>query len=246
MRSHLLEGKVRHRRTRPAAYELEHDVFYFALDLSELDEVARRFALVSRNRPNVFSFRDRDHLVQPAVDVQASVLEHLRAAGVDPEGWRVTLITNLRTFGYVFNPASFYLCRNLEGELEIVIVEVHNTHGERHLYTLRPRVTPAAHVASMDKLFYVSPFIGMSAQYTVRVQDRPETLRIVIDESADGAPLLQASVVLRRLPLSNRSLARMLVRHPFVPQKTIGLIHLHALRLWRSGFRFHRHSEAVR
>ena len=85
-----------------------------------------------------------------------------------PPAWTRTAgasrsIANLRTFGYVFNPASFYLCRNPEGELEIVIVEVHNTHGERHLYTLRPRATPAAHVASMDKTFYVSPFIGMSA-----------------------------------------------------------------------------------
>ena len=33
MRSHLLEGKVRHRRVRPIQYALEHDVYYFALDL---------------------------------------------------------------------------------------------------------------------------------------------------------------------------------------------------------------------
>ena len=175
MRSHLLEGKVRHRRTRPAVYELEHDVFYFALDLAEIDDVARRFRLVSRNRPNVFSFRDR----RPFRAAGG------RRAGGGPgppprrrawtrDGWRITLIASLRTFGYVFNPASFYLCRNPEGELEVVIVEVHNTHGERHLYTLRPQATPAAHVASMDKAFYVSPFIGMSAQYTVRVQDRPD------------------------------------------------------------------------
>ena len=31
---------VRHRRTQPFTYQLEHDVFYFALDLAELDEVA--------------------------------------------------------------------------------------------------------------------------------------------------------------------------------------------------------------
>ena len=37
MRSHLLEGKVRHRRSSPVEYALEHDVYYFALDLSELD-----------------------------------------------------------------------------------------------------------------------------------------------------------------------------------------------------------------
>ena len=66
-----------------------------------------------------------------------AVREHLRAEGVEPDGWRITLITNLRVFGYVFNPASFYLCRDASGELRIVIVEVHNTHHERHLYTLR-------------------------------------------------------------------------------------------------------------
>ena len=70
----------------------------------------------------------------------AAVHDHLRAAGEDPAGWQVTLVTNPRVFGYVFNPASFYLCRDPAGSLRIVIVEVHNTHGERHLYTLRPRV----------------------------------------------------------------------------------------------------------
>ena len=37
-RSHLLRGVVRHRRTQPMPYELEHDVFYLALDLDEIDE----------------------------------------------------------------------------------------------------------------------------------------------------------------------------------------------------------------
>ena len=33
MNSHLLEGKVTHRRTRPFMYRLDHAVFYVALDL---------------------------------------------------------------------------------------------------------------------------------------------------------------------------------------------------------------------
>ena len=40
MKSHLLDGVVRHRRVRPFVYALEHGVYYFALDLDELDEVA--------------------------------------------------------------------------------------------------------------------------------------------------------------------------------------------------------------
>lgn len=246
MNSHLLEGKVTHRRTRPFTYRLDHAVFYVALDLGELDEAARTLRLVSRNRRNVLSFRDGDHLDPPAVDLAARIGQHLRDDGVEPDGWQVTLVTSLRVFGYVFNPASFYLCHNAVGELRVVIVEVHNTHCERHLYTLRTERRGAWHVASMAKAFYVSPFIEMEGRYAVRVRDDPDGLRIGIDESQDGETVLHTSLVLARVPLTDRSVARMLVRHPFVTQKTIAAIHLHAWRLWRRGARFHRHGEATR
>ena len=246
MRSHLLEGKVTHLRTRPFTHRLDFSVFYFALDLAELDEVAGRIRLVSRNRPNILTFRDGDHLDPPAHDLAASIRQHLRDQGVDPTGWSVTLVTNLRVFGYVFNPASFYLCRDAAGELRVVIVEVHNIHGERHLYTLRTQQRGAWHLASMAKEFYVSPFIEMEGRYDVRVRDDADGLRIAIDEGRDGQTVLHTSLVLARVPLTDRAVARMLVRHPFVTQRTIGAIHLHAWRLWRRGARFHRHGEAAR
>src|SRR6476659_8688746 len=74
MRSHLLEGTVRHRRARPVRYALEHDVFYVALDLDELDEVARSLRLGGRNRAEVLEFRDVDHWPEPAKDIRATVL----------------------------------------------------------------------------------------------------------------------------------------------------------------------------
>jgi DUF1365 family protein len=245
MRSHLLEGTVRHRRVRPVDYALEHDVFYFALDLDELGEVDRSLRLVSRNRRNVLSFRDADHWPEPAADLRATVLDHLRAEGEDPTGWRIMLVTNLRVFGYVFNPASFYLCRDTSGILRLVVVEVHNTHHERHLYTLRPQAEGRRFVASMEKDFYVSPFIDMEGQYTVHVQDDPSRLRIAINHRQGGMPLLSTSLVLERRRLTNRSVLRMLLRHPLSTQRTIGLIHLHAWRLWRLGVDFRRHGPAV-
>jgi hypothetical protein len=94
--------------------------------------VARSLRLLGRNRRNILEFRDSDHWPVPATDLRATVLEHVRAEGEDPTGWRITLVTNLRFLGYVFNPASFYLCRGTAGELRVVIVEVHDTHLERH------------------------------------------------------------------------------------------------------------------
>ena len=137
---------------------------------------------------------------------------------MDPDGWRITLVTNLRVFGYVFNPASFYLCRDASGELQVVIVEVHNTHHERHLYTLRRPTDGPDFAASMDKDFYVSPFIEMVGRYTVRVRDEPARLRISINEDQEEGLLLHTSIDLTRRPLSDRTVAADAgpapVRHP--------------------------------
>ena len=245
MRSHLLEGIVRHRRVQPFGYELEHRVFYVGLDLDELDTVPRRVRLIGRNRPNLLTFRDADHLDPPAEDLRASVLAHLRDAGIDATGWQITLVTNLRVLGYVFNPASFYLCRDADDTLRVVIVEVHNTHLERHLYTLHPQTDGETFVSSMEKAFYVSPFIDPVGSYTVRVRDEADRLRITINQSKDGELQLHASLDLARRPLSSRAVARMLLRYPLVTHKTIGMIHVHALKLWRRGARFYRHGGAA-
>lgn len=245
MRSHLLDGVVRHRRARPFTYELEHGVYYYALDLDELDDIPRRVRLVRRNRAGVSTFRDDDHWTPPAADLRSSVHAHLRAEGIDPDGWRITLVTGLRVFGYVFNPASFYLCRDRDGALRVVIVEVHNTHHERHLYTLRPQDDGDAFVSSMDKAFYVSPFIDRDGFYTVRVRDEPTRLRITVNQSREDGLQLHASIDVVRRRLTSRNVARMLLKHPFVTQKTIGMIHLHALRMWRRGARFFPHGEGA-
>ncbi len=247
MRSHLLHGVVRHRRARPFTYGLQHGVFYAALDLDELDMVDRSLRLFRRNGRGLVAFRDLDHLDPPAEDVRTAFLEHLRAAGEDPGGWRITLVANLRVAGYVFDPASFFLCRDTEGVLRVVVVEVHNTHGERHLYTLRPRDAASGDfVAEMDKTFYVSPFIEIRGGYAVRVRDEPGRLRITINQHQPEGLELHASLDLARRPLTDRNLARLLLRHPFLPQRTTALIHWHALRLWLRGARFRRHQEVAR
>ena len=247
MRSHILEGVVRHRRARPVTYSLEHGVYYLALDLDEMPTLDRGLRLLSRGRRNVLSFRDEDHLDPPSSDLPADVRDHLSAHGVDPSGWQVTVIANARVFGYVFDPASFYLCRDASGELRIVIVEVHNTHGERHLYTLdRSDETSATFEAGMDKDFYVSPFIGMTGRYRVRVRDEERRLRITINEEHGGELVLHASLDLAPRSLTDRTLARMLIRYPLVTLKTTAMIHVHAFHLWRMRLPFQRHGEVGR
>jgi DUF1365 family protein len=244
MRSHLLTGKVRHRRSRPAVYALEHDVFYVALDLDELDDVVAGSRLIRRNRRGVLELRDADHLPRPSADLERDVRALLATEGeerADVGQWTITMITNLRTLGYVFNPASFFLCRDASGTLRRVLVEVHNTFGERHRYPLAPLGAGSAFQAGMEKEFFVSPFISVDGSYAVTVRDDPAGLRIAIALRQDGQLLLATSLVLERRPLTDGNVLRLLLRHPLMPQRTIGLIHWHALRLWLRRVPFIRH-----
>ena len=113
--------------------------------------------------------------------------------------------------------------------------------GERHQYTLRRVGQDGPFVASMDKAFFVSPFIEMDARYSVHVRDDVAGLRIAIAERQGGEPLLSTSLVLRRVRLTDRNLLRMLLCHPLVGHKTKAMIHWHALRLWLRGARLLRH-----
>ncbi len=247
MRSHVLEGTVSHRRTRPFRYELSQGVYMVALDLSELGDLDRHFRLLGRRRRSILRFADADHLPGGSRDVDADIREHLRRGGEDPAGWSIVLVTSPRVLGYVFNPASFYLCRDAEGVLRIVVVEVHNTFGERHLYTLRSENAAgppgsAPFRAGMAKAFYVSPFISLDGRYRVTVRDDGQGLRIAIDLRQDDRPLLATSLILERRPLTDRVLLRMLLRYPLATHRTIAAIHWHAFRLWLRGARFHRHA----
>ena len=61
----------------------------------------------------------------------------------------------------------------------------------------------AVHGCAKD--FYVSPFIDMDARYEFQVAAPGDRLAVVIRESERGLPLLIASQVGERLPLTDRN-----------------------------------------
>ncbi len=243
MRSQLFTGHVRHRRTSPTSYEFSYGVYYCDFDLDELPEVSRRIAPLSYNRFNVMSFLDRDHFSEGRADVRTDVRVHLAECGVDVEDARVSLLTNTRILGYVFNPVSFYLVHSAAGDLRHVMAEVHNTHGEQHIYDLaRLPDEDGVYFSRVDKDFYVSPFIDMEARYEFRVREDPSgRLDIRIDEFHGSEMFFQAQLELQPRTLTNANVGRMLVRYPFITLRTIGLIHWHGLKVWLSGERYRPH-----
>jgi DUF1365 family protein len=239
MTSELLIGKVRHHRLAPIDYAFEHDVFYLAIDLAELDEAVERLRLLGYNRANVMNLRDSDHFDGGPLAERAAA-----AAQLQP-GERLTMISYPRVLGYVFNPVSFYLVHGEDDRLRRVVAEVHNTHGERHVYLLADESGGApTWRSSCEKRFYVSPFLALEGRYTFAIRETAARIEIRINEMEGDRMMLHTGLRLERRPLTNGEVAKALLRVPLVGLKTTALIHRHALSLWRKRVTFSPHRPA--
>lgn len=154
MNSCLYECHVMHARFSPKSHRFLYRIFLFAIDLDELETLHRRFALFSVNRPNLYSFRERDFLptnetlhngssevsslIPHPSSLKKRVTAFLASRNVDLTGGRVTLVTLPRVLGYLFNPVSFYFCYDRSGAPVAALAEVTNTFKEMKPYFLGP------------------------------------------------------------------------------------------------------------
>lgn len=235
-------GTVMHQRLRPRRHRLRYRIFCLLLDLDELDAVAARSRLFSRNRFNLFSFFDRDHGDSSDASLRAQIERQLSAAGVDADGGAIRLLTMPRVLGYVFNPLSVYFCYRHQGGLAAIVYEVNNTFGERHSYLIPVDGdgTGTIHQESA-KRFFVSPFLDMDMRYLFRVIPPADRLGIAITGRDAQGPIIVASFFAERAPLSDSGLALAFVTYPLLTLKVIAGIHWEALRLWLKGARLRDH-----
>jgi len=230
-----------HHRFEPKKHSFHYNVFMFYLDLDELDTVAKELWLISRNRFNVFNFRDSDHIQFPKENPDRSkslkqhLLDYLETNGVKPVEPRVMLLTNLCTFGYQFNPVSFYYV--FEGSIEsnplCCVVEVGNTFREIKPYFLQGNNFDGKqfHLRT-QKHFYVSPFIDHDVFFDFNIGLPKEKMNIRIDDYKEERKIFISTLTGNRKALTNMRLLWYSVRFPFITLKVIGLIHWQAMRLW--------------
>jgi DUF1365 family protein len=178
--------------------------------------------------------RRADYLGDPAVPLADAVRALVaRRTGADPGG-PVRLLTQPRTLGGCFNPVSFYYCFAPDGErLEAVVAEVTNTPwGDRHAYVLPRGGDGAVLDGGFDKALHVSPFMAMDQRYAWRATPPGPTISVHIASSEHGSPAFDATLALRRAPLTRRSLAGMTARYPAATLRVLALIYGHAAALW--------------
>src|ERR1700761_85431 len=190
MNSCLYKARVMHNRLSPQPHHFDYKVFLFCLDLAELDQLSKKLRLLSRNRFNLFNFRDSDHLQLPGTqgEIRSHLTQWLQTHNIELGNGRVMLLTNCRTLGHQFNPVSFYFCFNEEDQPLCAVAEVGNTFHEMKPYLLgRSSLQDNPFHEKIRKYFYVSPFIDMDTWFDFDLKIPDQNLKIRIDDyDAEG------------------------------------------------------------
>lgn len=233
-----IAGQTFHGRKGAVENAFRYGIDYVLLDAEA--EVATP-ALFGRNAAGLMSLHDVDHGGLRKDGTGAPwVRDVLAEHGVEGVA-RIELLAQPRVLGHVFNPVSFWLCRDGEDQLIAVISEVSNTFGDRHSYLSchddhRP-IDPQDRL-SAQKIFHVSPFQPIDGQYTFRFDIGAERIGVWIDYDREGGGIL-ATLTGRRRPLSNAGILKAMLRRPFGARRVLTLIHWQAVKLWwkKAGFR---------
>ena len=238
----IVDATVVHRRQRPRENAFRYRVAYLCLDLGTLETAAGRW--LKLDRPGLVSFRRADHGARDGGDLKAwlhrILAKHGLAEVCDGE---VTLMTMPRMLGYVFNPVSFWFCRDRAGALRAVLCAVNNTFGESHCYLVHHddhgAIGPETWLDG-HKVFHVSPFLPVDGHYQFRFRLDDQIAHVDVNYHDDQGLMLATSVAGRREPLADRTVVRRFLCNPTMTLGVVLRIHWQALQLWRKRAKFYR------
>jgi len=175
-----------------------------------------------------------------ALAVQSTMSEQLGRSIEGP----VSIITHLRTFGYCFNPVSFYYCWYREKtKPHAMMTEITNTPWhERYAkcFDLQDSENEKSK-HNFDKEFHVSPFIGMNIEYDWRFHGPAEKFKVDMILREEQKMIFSAHLNLSHKPFNLKNSIWALVRFPLLTFRITFGIYWHALLLRLKGCRFYPH-----
>jgi cyclopropane-fatty-acyl-phospholipid synthase len=227
--SQYLSADIVHHRFSPTKRTFRYRGHYLWCHIHELATLPKKDQWFGYNQSKLFSVWDKDYLDPEAKgSIQEKIFSwYEQEAVVIPED--VYLFTCPKVLGHVFNPVHFYFGVR-QGHLENVVVEINNTFGERHIYTVP--VDQPLH----QKSFHVSPFLPVEGTYRYDFTLSPEKIGVGIHVEQKKQKIFFASV---QGNFSNHSLAEYPFWKRFLPLLNYPRI------LWQAALIFYKHKLPV-
>lgn len=229
------EGHVYHSRKEGAAQPFKYPSFFLFFQCSQEVEIQN----VLKKRFPFLSLVARDYL-QKSESSFSNAIKLFLKENCNYLAEEVWLHTLPRMFHYAFNPVSFWCCYRNE-QLEAILVEVHNTFGERHFYWIRPQggIKDSEWYRS-EKVFHVSPFFPVDGYYKFRFQFLKEQSRVDINYYSPEDQLRLATWVSGNLrEMSQATAAKLFFKYGWITPLVVFRIHYQAFKLWLNKHRFY-------
>ena len=233
-----------HRRNRPAHHEFRQRVVQIWIDPDRPEELFDHHPLWSCGRWRPVRFARHDYLDGSDRPIGPAVRDLLEEPlGRRPAG-PVRMLTQPRTWGWLFNPITVYLAWDGGGPPVGAVLEVTNTPWkERLTYPLALEADGGRLRATFAKRLHVSPFLDEDHHYHLALTPGDDgrnfelTLDVVpsmgtqIGGEATDDPVMETSLLVERRPPTTAALTAALARHPLATHRVSLGIHVQAARL---------------
>ncbi len=241
LNSSLCQGVVRHRRYKPISHRFSYSLFMPLLDLDELEGLDKEIWFFNLKKWGIASFYYKDYMegkknTKEAVQDKVHQLTGMRLSG------KVLTLCHLRYFGLYFSPVNFYYLYDDKQTWRYLLAEVSNTPwNERHYYAI-----PACSNFSHSKAFHVSPFNPIEQEYRWQLKPLEDKAFIHLNVLRKTQKEFDATLLLKRFPLSGKTLASAMIKMPSMTLKMLVYIYWQAVKLWFKGAVFYTHSSNLK
>ena len=244
--SAFYEGVTWHERHVPFHRRFSAKMWLAYFDVDEIPQIDDELKLLSTRRFRPLQFRRKDYFDHPEQHLGDAVRNYILDHTGEHIDGKVFLLSQLRTWGWCFNPLSLYYCFDAAGELRWIIAEVTNTPWKERTTYLLPVRDGGVLDYEEDKQMHVSPLWPMSQRYRFNLTSPAEKISVRIENIATEGPnagdvVHAAGLELKRVALNDRNLLSLLVRRAALTHRVTLGIHRHAALIKMRGATFYSH-----
>ena len=239
----IYKGTICHTRFLPKKHTFEYKVNMLFIDLDEIKDAFAKNWFWSVNKFNLATFKRADYFGEKEVSIKDAISQLLIKTLKYKHVGKIYLLTNIRYFGYCFNPVSFYYCEDSKGKLVAIVSHITNTPwNEKYAYVNDCRHMPSSSKHfEFDKVFHVSPFMPMDMKYKWIFSTPKDFLFVSMDNIKNDNLYFNATLKLTKKAWTPQALNKILFFTMPMSIKGIMLIYWNAFILAVKRIKFYPH-----